>query len=107
MNDSEMEHRITAIEERTKANARRLDDVEEKVDTLNRLTSAVELMAAEQKHQGETMAGIEKDVNALGTKVDTIEKKPGKRWEEIVNKILCMLIGSAITLVLLKLGLPV
>lgn len=94
MNEQEMEARLTRVEERSKSNTHRLDDVEKKVDTLQRLTTAVEVMATEQRHQTETMAEIKEDVTALGTKVDAIEKKPGKKWDGMVDKFLYGLVGA-------------
>ena len=32
-------------------------------------------------------------MTALGTKVDAIEKKPGKRWDGMVDKFLYGLVG--------------
>ena len=94
MNEQEMEARLTRVEERSKSNTHRLDDVEKKVDTLQRLTTAVEVMATEQRHQTETMAEIKEDVTALGTKVDAIEKKPGEKWDGMVDKFLYGLVGA-------------
>ena len=34
------------------------------------------------------MTEIKTDVTALGQKVDAIEKKPGKRWDNIVWEVL-------------------
>lgn len=67
------------------------------MDTLQRLTTAVEVMATEQRHQTETMTEIKNDVTALGTKVDAIEKKPGKRWDGMVDKFLYGLVGAVAT----------
>ena len=67
------------------------------MDTLQRLTTAVEVMATEQRHQTETMAEIKEDVTALGTKVDAIEKKPAKRWDGMVDKVLYGLVGAIVT----------
>jgi len=75
------------------------------VDVLNRLTTAVEVMAAEQKHQGETMAEIKDDVNALGRKVDIMEKKPAKRWEGIVDKAIWAVLAAVIAFLLARIGL--
>ena len=97
MNEQEMEARLTRVEERSKSNTHRLDEMDEKVDTLNRLATAVEVMATEQKHQTETMAEIKTDVTALGTKVDAIEKKPGKRWDGMVDKFLAGIVGALAT----------
>ena len=79
--------------------------MDEKVDTLQRLTTAVEIMAAEQKHQGTTMAEIKTDVTALGKKVDAIEKKPAKRWEGIMEKALWAVCAAVIAFLLGRIGL--
>ena len=88
MNEQEMAVKLAEVDARSKSNTHRLDEMDEKVDTLNRLATAVEVMATEQRHQTETMAEIKTDVTALGTKVDAIEKKPGKRWDGMVDKFL-------------------
>lgn len=93
MTQEEMAVRLVETEARSKSNTHRLDEMEEKVDTLNRLATAVEVMATEQKHQTETMAEIKTDVNTLGTKVDAIEKKPAKRWDTMVKKVFWGTVG--------------
>lgn len=97
--------RLAEVEARSKSNTHRLDEMDNKVDTLQRLTTAVEVMAAEQKHQTETMAEIKTDVTALGQKVDVIEKKPGKRWEGIVEKAVWAVCAAVIAFLLAKIGL--
>ena len=54
MNEQEMAVKLAEVDARSKSNTHRLNDVEEKVDTLQRLTTAVEVMATEQRHQTET-----------------------------------------------------
>ena len=48
----------------------RMSAVEKNQEALNKLVSAVEIMAAET---------IQKDVTALGAKVDAVEAKPAKK----------------------------
>ncbi len=93
MTQEEMAVRLAEVDARSKSNTHRLDELGDKVDILTRLTTAVEVMAAEQKHQGDTMAEIKIDVTALGQKVDAIEKKPGKRWDGMVEKIFWGIVG--------------
>ena len=105
-----MEHediavKLAEVDARSKSNTHRLDEMDGKVDTLQRLTTAVEIMAAEQKHQSNTMAEIKTDVTALGKKVDVIEKKPAKRWEGIVEKALWAVCAAVIAFLLAKIGL--
>ena len=97
MNEQEMAVKLAEVDARSKSNTHRLDEMDEKVDTLNRLATAVEVMATEQRHQTETMAEIKEDVTALGTKVDAIEKKPAKRWDGMVDKVLYGLVGAIVT----------
>lgn len=97
MNEQEMAVKLAEVDARSKSNTHRLNEMDEKVDTLNRLTTAVEVMAAEQKHQTETMSEIKTDVAALGQKVDAIEKKPGKRWDGMVDKFLYGIVGALAT----------
>lgn len=99
MNEQEMAVKLAEVDARSKSNTHRLNEMDEKVDTLNRLTIAVEVMATEQKHQTETMSEIKTDVAALGQKVDAIEKKPGKRWDGMVDKFMAGLVGAVATLI--------
>ena len=105
MDHEEMAVKLAEVDARCKSNTHRLDDIDEKVDTLQRLTTAVEIMAAEQKHQGATMAEIKTDVTALGKKVDTIEKKPAKRWDKLTETILAVVVTAVIAFLLGRIGL--
>lgn len=97
MSQDEMAVKLAEVDARSKSNTHRLDELVKKVDVLNRLTTAIEVMAAEQKHQGETMAEIKNDVTALDKKVEAIEQKPAKRWDGMVEKVIYGIVGSLIT----------
>ena len=105
MTQEEMAVKLAEVDARSKSNTHRLDEMDDKVDTLQRLTTAVEVMAAEQKHQSETMTEIKNDLTALGQKVDTIEKKPGKRWDNMVWEVLKWGVLLLLGLAAVKLGL--
>ncbi len=83
----------------------RMDAVEKGHEALNKLATAVEVMASEQRTQSETMREIKKDVTALGTKVDIIENKPAKRWEGLVEKAIWAVIAAVIAFLLGRVGL--
>lgn len=97
--ECEMAERITKVEERSRSNTKRLNDIDKKVDVLNQLATSIEVMANEQKHQREIMGDIKTDVSDLGEKVEAIEQKPGKRWDSIVDKFLAGLVGALATAV--------
>lgn len=105
MTQEEMAVKLAEVDARSKSNTHRLDEMDDKVDTLQRLTTAVEVMAAEQKHQSETMTEIKNDVTALGQKVDTIEKKPGKRWDNMVWEVLKWGVLLLLGIAAVKIGL--
>jgi len=105
MNTEDLTIRLAEVEQRSRSNTHRLDELAEQVDVLRQLTTAVEVMATEQKHQGETMSEIKTDVNALGQKVDVMEKKPAKRWDGIVDKATWAVVAAVIAFLLGRLGL--
>lgn len=105
MEHEELMVKLAELDARSKSNTHRLDEMDAKVDTLQRLTTAVEVMAAEQRNQGATMREIKTDVTALGKKVDVIEKKPGKRWDSIVEKAVWAVCAAVLAFLLGRIGL--
>lgn len=104
MTTDEMTVRLTEVDARSKSNMHRLDTVEKRVDDLGRLTTAMEVMATEQKHQTAAMSEIKENVASLDTKVEAIEKKPAKRWETVVEKIVIATVSAVAAFVLSRLG---
>lgn len=105
MTSEEMTVKLTEIDARSKSNMHRIDTVEKRVDDLGRLTTAMEVMAMEQKHQTAAMSEIKENVASLDTKVEAIEKKPSKRWETVVEKVLIAFVGAVAAFILSRLGL--
>ena len=87
MNAEEMAVRLVEVDARAKSNTHRLDELEDRLDALNKLATAMEVMDKKMEYQAETIKRIEDDVNSVGKKVDAIEKKPGKRWDGMVEKL--------------------
>lgn len=83
----------------------RMDAVEKNQEALNKLASAVEVMAAEQRNQGKTMETIQKDVTALGAKVDAVEAKPGKKWDEASKIVLTAALTAIVCFILRQIGI--
>lgn len=96
--DLEHEKRLTAVEERSKSNSHRLDDLEDTTRTINRLATSMEVMAEKQSQVADTVV-------KLDTKVTNLEAKPGKRWEGLVEKALWAVAAAVITFLLSRIGL--
>ena len=94
MNEETMIHDLAVVDQRSRGNARRIEALEHRVDVLARLTTAVEVMASEQRAQTAAMVEIKQDVATLGNKVGTLERKPAKRWEMVVERTIYLLVGA-------------
>lgn len=105
MTTEELAVKLAETEQRSRSNSHRIDELEKDFNALNKLATAVEVMVTEQKHQSETMGKIETDVTALGQKVDAIEKKPGRRWDSLVEKAVWAVCAAVIAFLLGRLGL--
>lgn len=93
-----IEHRLTEVEERSKSNSHRLDEVEQRQDNLEKLTSTVEVLAVREKN-------VEADVKEIKTDVKNLSDKPGKRWDNFVDKIMWAVAAALIAYFLSKIGL--
>lgn len=84
--EREFEHRLTAVEDRSKSNTKRLDEMERRQDSLEKLTEAVAVVKTKQEHMDESM-------NEIKGKIQAILDKPGKRWETIVAAVITGIVG--------------
>lgn len=98
MDEKDIEHRLTEIEERSKSNTHRLDKVEERQDNLEELTSTVKVLVVKEEN-------VEKNVEEIKTDIKTLTDKPAKRWDSMIDKAISTLIGGLIGYFLVKLGL--
>ena len=71
----EMWERLTAVEQSTKS-------AHHRIDTLDKLTESVHIIATETK--------------AMREDVNEIEKKPNKRYETVVTAVITALVGGLI-----------
>ena len=104
MTNDDVLMKLADVEHRSTGNTRRIEKLEQQTDALNSLASSVEVMANEQKHQTEAILDIKTSVTALGGKVETLERKPGKRWDSIVEKAIFTIVAAVIGFILAKIG---
>ena len=95
--DLEHEKRLTEVEARSKSNAHRLDDVEQRQDNFDKLVISVEKLALKEQN-------VENDVKEIKTDVKTLTSKSGKRWDGLVDKIILIVATAIITFALSKIG---
>lgn len=93
-----IEHRLTEVEERSKSNTHRIGTLEKNTEVLNRLATAVEVMALKQ----DTMSG---SVDRLTSEVESLKAEPGKRWKFVVEKAIYIAVAAVLGFIFAKLGI--
>lgn len=96
--DMEHERRLTEVEERSKSNSHRLDDMEKRQDNLDELVSTVKVLAYREEN-------VEKDVKEIKSDVKSLTDKPAKRWDGMIDKIIMTIIAAIVGFFLAKFGL--
>jgi len=94
----DIEHRVTVVEDRSKSNSKRLDDVERRQDNLDELVSTVKVLAVREEN-------VESDVKEIKTDVKSLKEIPANRWNSIVEKIICVIVGAIVAYAMTKIGL--
>lgn len=96
--DFEHEKRLTEVEERTKANSHRIDDLEKRQDNLDDLVGTVKVLAVREEN-------VEINVKEIKSDVKSLTGKSGRRWDSIVDKIIMTVVAAVIAFLLAKFGL--
>ena len=90
MTEQEISVKLTETEQRAKSNTHRIEKLEQQQKDLNKLVTAVEVLASR----------VETDVKEIKADVKTITQKGGKRWDAMIDRVLYVLIGAAISLLM-------
>lgn len=91
--EQELMARLVGLEQRLADNTQRIDRLEKGQTALNRLATAVEVLATKQDGMGHS-------VERLSEKLDDLERRPGRRWESLTDKALLILAGAFVTFLL-------
>ncbi len=98
MDEKDIEHRLTEVEQRSKSNKHRLDKLEQSTEAINRMAISIEKMAMKQ----DDMNG---SINKLTSDVETLKAEPGKRWKFVVEKAIYFIVAAVVGFMLAKVGL--
>lgn len=97
-NEKDFEHRLTVVEDRSKSNTHRLDDMERRQDNFDELVSTVKVLAVREEV-------VEDTVKKIDSKVETLTSKPAKKWDNLINQIITITLSAIAGFVLAKIGL--
>ena len=93
----ENEHRLTVVEDRSKSNTRRIEELEKRQDNLDDLVSTVKVLATREEN-------VENDVKEIKKDVKTLTDKPAKRWDGLVDKIIMTVAAAILGFILAQIG---
>ena len=96
--EREFEHRLTTVEDRSKSNTHRLDEMERRQDNLDELVGTVKVLAVREEN-------VENDVKEIKSDVKSLTSKPAKRWDNLVNQIITIIVAAVAGFVSAKFGL--
>lgn len=93
-----MEHRITEVEARAKSNTKRIDELEKRQDDLDDLVTTVKVLATREEN-------VESDVKEIKKDVKDLTGRSGKRWDDLIDKIVWAIAAAVLAFLAAKIGL--
>lgn len=96
---SDLAVRMKAIEDANEVMFQRLNKQAALMEDIQELSTSVSILANNMKSMLE-------EQQRQNRRLEELEKKPARRWESIVDKILMTVIGALLAFILIKLGLP-
>ena len=96
--DLEHEKRLTEVEERSKSNSHRLDEVEKRQNSFDELVGAVKVLAVREEN-------VENDVKEIKSDVKSLTNKPAQRWDGLMDKIILTIAAAIIGFLLSRFGI--
>lgn len=85
----DIEHRLTIVEDRSKSNSHRLDEMEKRQDDLDELVSTVKVLAVREE-------AVENDVKEIKSDVKSLTTKPAKQWDTLINAIIVAVVSAIV-----------
>ena len=98
MSEQDIAVKLAEVDQRSRSNTHRLEQVEKKLEDNEQLLTNVALIAQKQNT-------LESDVQEIKSDVKMLTAKPAKRWESVVEKIILAIVAAGVTYLLAYVGL--
>lgn len=92
------EHRLTEVEDRSKSNTKRIDEMEKRQDDLDDLVTTVKVLATREEN-------VESDVKEIKKDVKDLTGRSGRRWDDLVDKFVWAIAAAGLGFILAQIGL--
>lgn len=96
--DDGIQAKIVEIEQRSKSNTHRIDDLEADNKALHQLATSVEVLATKQET-------IEANISEIKDDVKSLKAIPGGKWEALVKAVVTAIVGALVGFALAHAGI--
>lgn len=96
--DDGIQEKIVEIDQRSKSNTHRINDLEEDNRALHQLATSVEVLATKQET-------IEANVSEIKDDVKSLKAIPGGKWEALVKAAVTAIVGALVGFALAHAGI--
>ena len=97
MTDEQVAVKIQEIDDRSKSNVRRLNEIDIKLESNDKMLASIARLDQKQ-------SDMDSDIKEIKSDVKIIAGKPGKRWEGIIDKALLAIVTALVAYALSKIG---
>lgn len=94
MNEIEIEHRITEVEQRAKSNTHRIDRLEPIVEEIHTMSKTMVELVGEVKHTNETVCTLDEKIDRMDSRVDEMERAPADDLKKYKTTIITTIIST-------------
>lgn len=93
-----LNEKVVEIDARSRSNTKRLDKVEERLDKQDELIREMGTLSVK-------VGTVERDVTEIKGDVKELANKPGKRWDNLVNTVVGVVVGALLALAFSQMGI--
>ncbi len=94
MNEIEIEHRITEVEQRSKSNTHRIDKLEPIVNEIHTMSKTMVELVGEVKHTNENVCALDEKIDRMDSRVDEMERAPAEDAKKYKSTAITAIIST-------------
>ena len=94
MNEIEIEHRITEVEQRSKSNTHRIDKLEPIVNEIHTMSKTMVELVGEVKHTNENVCALDEKIDRMASRVDEMERAPAEDAKKYKSTAITAIIST-------------
>ncbi|MBQ8208786.1 MAG: hypothetical protein IJZ89_08650 [Clostridia bacterium] len=98
MTHEEMAVKIQQVEDRSKSNTKRLDEIDKKLEDNDQMLASIARLDQRQKD-------MDGDIKEIKTDVKSLTGKAGKRWDSVIEKTLLTVVAIIVAYIFSKIGI--